>query len=129
MRGLLAVAGRFDDHGLFDRPALPAWHRGRMGLLGDGAHPLLPFIAQGAAQAIEDADVLAAHLDEPDGFARYEAVRRGHVDRVAAVARTGLRDHHLPDGPEQRDRDAVLAATGLSTFDWLYAGGPDRAVR
>ena len=129
VRGLLAVAGRFDHHGLFDRPALPAWHRGRVVLLGDAAHPLLPFIAQGAAQAIEDADVLAAHLDEPDGFARYEAVRRGHVDRVAAVARTGLRDHHLPDGPEQRDRDAVLAATGLSTFDWLYAGGPDRAVR
>ena len=129
VRGLLAVAGRFDHHGLFDRPALPAWQRGRVVLLGDAAHPMLPFIAQGAAQAIEDADVLAAHVHEPDGFARYEAVRREHVDRVGAVARAGLRDHHLPDGPEQRARDAGLATTGLSTFDWLYAGGPDRAVR
>ena len=129
VRGLLAVAGRFDHHGLFDRPALPAWQRGRVVLLGDAAHPMLPFIAQGAAQAIEDADVLAAHVHEPGGFTRYEAVRRAHVERVVAVARAGLHDHHLPDGPEQRARDRDLAATGLSTFDWLYAGGSDRAVR
>jgi salicylate hydroxylase len=129
VRGLLAVAGRFDHHGLFDRPALPSWHRGRVVLLGDAAHPMLPFIAQGAAQAIEDADVLAAHLGEPGGSARYEAARRGHVERVCAVARAGLRDHHLPDGPEQRARDAALAATDLSTFDWLYAAGHDAAAR
>jgi salicylate hydroxylase len=129
VRGLFAVAGRFDHHGLFDRPALPSWHRGRLAVLGDAAHPMLPFIAQGAAQAIEDAEVLAGHLHEPDGFARYAAARRTRVERVAAVARAGLHDHHLADGPEQRLRDSGLAATGLPELDWLYRGGSRREAR
>lgn len=129
VRGLFAVAGRFDQHGLFDRPALPSWHRGRIAVLGDAAHPMLPFIAQGAAQAIEDAEVLAEHIHEPDGFARYAAARRPRVERVAAVARAGLHDHHLADGPEQRLRDSHLAGTGLSSLDWLYQGGPRRAAK
>jgi salicylate hydroxylase len=129
LRGLLAVAGRLDEHGLFDRPPLPAWHHGRVVLLGDAAHPMLPFIAQGAAQAIEDADSLAAHIHESDGFLCYEAERRSRVERVSALARAGLHDHHLPDGPEQQLRDSRLAGTGLPDFDWLYAGHARRPVR
>jgi salicylate hydroxylase len=126
VRGLLAVAGRFDLHGLYDRPALPEWHRGRLVVLGDAAHPMLPFIAQGAAQAIEDAEALAANF--PD-FAAYTAVRRDRVLRVDAIARAGARDHHLPDGPEQRQRDRRLAAAAPEDMDWLYAGGSSTGTR
>jgi salicylate hydroxylase len=120
VRGLLAVAGRFDRHCLFDRPPLPSWQRGRIAVLGDAAHPMLPFVAQGAAQAIEDAGALARCVREPDGFARYEALRRERAGRVVALARAGLRDHHLPDGPEQRARDRALAGTSPAALDWLY---------
>jgi salicylate hydroxylase len=127
VRGLLAVAGRFDQHGLYDRPALPAYHRERLVLLGDAAHPMLPFIAQGAAQAIEDAQALAATF--PD-FGAYTAVRKDRVSRVDAVARAGAHDHHLPDGPEQRQRDRRLAGANAEDMGWLYdpaaavVGGP-----
>lgn len=129
VRGLFAVAGRFDHHGLFDRPALPAWQRGRVAVLGDAAHPMLPFAAQGAAQAIEDAEALARCVPEPDGFARYEVARRARAERVAALARDGLRDHHLADGAEQRLRDDRLARVGPADLDWLYQDGHRPAAR
>ncbi|MFI5664084.1 FAD-dependent monooxygenase [Streptomyces sp. NPDC051684] len=71
-----AVPGRW---ALYDRPPLPSWTRGRMTLLGDAAHPMFPFYGQGAAQALEDAAVLArcltAHEDAPAlALARYESV-------------------------------------------------------
>jgi len=121
VRGLIALATRLDHHGLFDRADLPAWHRGRVALLGDAAHPMLPFVAQGAAQAIEDADVLASVIGHPDAFARYEAARRSRVARLAELARAGATEHHLPDGPEQRDRDRRLAAAGPAPASWMYA--------
>ncbi|MFI5932233.1 FAD-dependent oxidoreductase [Actinoplanes sp. NPDC051494] len=111
VRGLLALAGPFDHHGLFDREDLPTWHRGRVVLLGDAAHPMLPFAAQGAAQAIEDAAALAAAVHRPDAFAHYEAVRRPAVARAVALSRAGATDHHLPDGPAQRRRDDLLRRT------------------
>ncbi|GAA2522561.1 hypothetical protein Ahu01nite_068880 [Winogradskya humida] len=107
VRGLIALADRFDHHGLFDRAPLPAWHRGRVVLVGDAAHPMLPFVAQGAAQAIEDAAVLAGN---PHDFARFEAERRPRVEPIAAAARDGAVEYHLPDGPAQRERDRRLAA-------------------
>jgi salicylate hydroxylase len=122
VRGLIARADRLERRLLFDCPAPGPWHRGRVVLLGDAAHPMLPFVAQGAAQAIEDAATLAGRIGEPDGLARYEADRRDRAERVAAAARAGAHDHHLPDGPAQRERDAHLAAAALSDLDWLYRG-------
>lgn len=125
VRGLFAPGDRLERYGLYDRPALPRWHRGRLVVLGDAAHPMLPFIAQGAAQAIEDAEALAATF--PD-FGAYTGVRRDRVSRVDAIARAGAHDHHRPDGPEQRERDRRLAAATPHDMDWLYAAGSPAGV-
>ncbi|GIF03417.1 FAD-dependent monooxygenase [Actinoplanes siamensis] len=123
VRELIRAAGPMRQWPLRDLPPLPSWHRGRMVLLGDAAHPILPFLAQGAAQAVEDAVTLARCADHPDPFARFEALRRHRVGRVYRMSRAGLRVHHLPDGPEQRIRDHALAAAPAGGHDWLY-GSP-----
>jgi salicylate hydroxylase len=113
---------------LFDRMPLPRWSFGRATLLGDACHPMLPFMAQGAAQAIEDAGALAACLanshsdDAPAALERYEKVRLPRVTAVQAMARANAGRFHLPDGPVQRARDEAMASSfGLSpAIDWLY---------
>lgn len=118
--GLLAAAACIEPHGLFDRAWAPHRYRGRVAVVGDAAHPMLPFLAQGAAMAIEDAVSVAASLRDTGGFAAYEARRRPRTDRLAAALRGSARTYHLPDGPRQRERDAALAAGGLDAHDWLY---------
>ena len=112
---------------LLDRPPMPEWSRGAVTLLGDACHPMLPFGAQGAAQAIEDALLLARCLadgrgDLPSALARYESTRRSRTTRVQAISQGNGHRFHLPDGPEQRSRDAALASSfGISPdIDWLY---------
>lgn len=90
--GLMRVAPA--DHlikwALFDRQELPGWRKGRVTLLGDAAHPMLPFLGLGAAMAIEDAMVLARALDKsPDaqGLDLYEHVRRPRVRTIADLSR------------------------------------------
>lgn len=99
---------------LYDRDPLPCWVDGRVALLGDACHPMLPYMAQGAAQSIEDAAVLARCLSEIDdpthALVRYEALRRGRTADVQTKARENGVMFHLPDGPEQQARDAALAA-------------------
>ncbi|MEV0719224.1 FAD-dependent monooxygenase [Asanoa sp. NPDC050611] len=111
---------------LFDREPIPRWSKGAVTLLGDACHPMLPYGAQGAAQAIEDAAVLAACLrddaDVPAALARYEALRHDRTARVQAISRGNATRFHLPDGPAQQARDAAIAASnGLTPdLDWLY---------
>ena len=112
---------------LFDRDPLERWAAGCIGLLGDAAHPMLPFFAQGAAQAIEDAAVLAACLRDTDAgsaaqaLRRYEALRRPRASQVQVMSRGREVRNHLADGPEQRKRDSEFA-TGdpLRQSAWLY---------
>ncbi len=112
---------------LYDRTPLARWHAGRIGLLGDAAHAMLPFFAQGAAQAIEDAVVLAACLrgvdaqGVPAALARYDAIRRPRASEVQRMSRGREIRNHLPDGPEQVARDRALAAGDpLQQSAWLY---------
>jgi 2-polyprenyl-6-methoxyphenol hydroxylase-like FAD-dependent oxidoreductase len=99
---------------VFVRQPLERWSNGRVALLGDAAHAMEPFQAQGAAQAVEDAYVLAACLadgaDDPVGaLSTYEAIRRGRAEELQASSHTAANVLYLPDGPEQRARDASYA--------------------
>ena len=107
---------------------LSRWSAGPIGLLGDAAHPVLPFLAQGAALAIEDAVTLAACMearpgDPPTAFLRYERLRRSRVARIQRLSRRFGWIYHL-HGPLRLARNVVLARrseeTALPRFDWLY---------
>ena len=113
---------------LHDRSELPRWTEGRVTLLGDACHPMLPMMAQGAAQSIEDGAALAALLktmpdDVPGALKRYEAVRKPRATRLQQASAANRTRFHLSDGPEQRERDAQMAANGdrsLANIGWLY---------
>ncbi len=124
---LLAAATETKRWALVDRTPLSRWTEGRVTLLGDAAHPMLPFFAQGAAQALEDAAVLADCLQGvtaaqvPQALQRYEARRRPRASQVQQMSRGREVCNHLPDGPEQVDRDAAFAqGDPLRQSAWLY---------
>lgn len=115
----------------------PAWSDGGVGVIGDAAHAMLPFQAQGAAMAIEDAAILAPLLmTEPDAASalqRYETMRRARVERVRKVTNSNGFAFHL-EWPFSLGRNAVLTAEGprghLRRLDWLYGfdAAPEPAV-
>jgi salicylate hydroxylase len=114
---------------LFDRTPLPRWSRGRVTLLGDACHAMLPFMAQGAAQAIEDGAALTACLlragpDVPEALRRYERLRIPRTSRLQAMSAANKTRFHLPDGPEQRVRDAEMATQttdfSFAAAAWIY---------
>ena len=129
-RALIASAPDWLRWPLFDRAPARRWTIPRVALLGDAAHPMLPFLAQGAAQAIEDAGALG------DAFARHGANvdaaladdQAARVARAAAVVMTSRRQgaiYHM-SGPMAVARDLVMGqmspARMLAKMDWLYAG-------
>ena len=102
---------------LYDREPLPAWTKGRLTLLGDAAHPMLPHLGQGANQAIEDGMALAVILsnsdnaDVPEALLAYEKLRRERVAEIQHGARiNGLRVDSMLDYADLEKRDAELAA-------------------
>ncbi|MBB6415438.1 FAD-dependent monooxygenase [Streptomyces sp. AK010] len=120
---------------LHDRPPLRTWSTDRITLLGDAAHPMLPFMAQGANQAIEDAMDLAACLADapagavPERLAHYEALRVPRTAEVQCGSRGNAGLLHLPDGPAQRRRDAQMAVhAALRDRAALYAHETGRSV-
>jgi salicylate hydroxylase len=128
---LVRAAGVIGRWALIDRPPLSRWSHGRVALLGDAAHPMFPFFAQGAAQAIEDAAVLAgclaAGLDEPaSALLRYQTLRLSRTSQVQKVSHGRSLINHLVDGPEQQQRDlAFAAADPLVDNGWIYSYDPD----
>ncbi len=128
VRGLIGAFPETFIWALHDRAPLPNWTKGRVTLLGDACHPMLPMAAQGAAQAIEDGAALASLLeampdDVPGALARYEAVRKPRATRLQELSAVNRTRFHLPDGPEQQKRDALMVTSGDRTFaalSWLY---------
>jgi salicylate hydroxylase len=133
-RTLIAAARNWHKWPLVDLAPLPNWTAGRVALIGDAAHPMLPFLAQGAAQAIEDAAMLGAMLSpnspiEPC-LAAYAAARRARANRVQAASRRQGQIYHL-GAPAAFFRDLALQSVSgqrlLGHYDWLYR--PRSAVK
>jgi salicylate hydroxylase len=121
-RGLIASAprGGLIKWGLFIRPSLDAWSRGRVALIGDAAHPVLPFLGLGAALAIEDGVVLArALVQAPSPPRAFAAFQRARWDRVEAVRRASIRQGEILQTGEP-DRPALAASPSQNTalFDY-----------
>lgn len=119
---------------LCEREPLPRWVEGSVALLGDAAHPMSPYLAQDAAQVIEDAAALARcvanHGDDLRAALRaYQDVRIGRAAEVLRRSRGRLDSNHLPDGPEQRARDDRFANQDpLRYNDWLYGHDAEHAA-
>jgi salicylate hydroxylase len=127
LRALFEAAQEWRRWPLYARPALSQWSRGRITLLGDAAHPMLPFLAQGAAQAIEDADALgracAPGVPLDAAFSAYEQARRTRATRVqTASRRQGVFLH--ASGLLATARNLAIVSLGgdrmLSRNAWLY---------
>ena len=101
---------------LYDRDPIPAWTSGRVSLLGDAAHPMLPYLGQGACQALEDGAVLANAMsdrrfasDPVAALAAYERTRRPRASQVVLTARARGVSNHLPSRWAAMRRDAAIA--------------------
>jgi salicylate hydroxylase len=137
LQQMVAAADGVSSWPLYDRDVATEWQAGRVCLIGDACHAMLPFQAQGAAQALEDAAVLGDELAgvESDGvsaaLSRFVQRRRPRAQRVLEASRGNGDLFHFPDGPEQQARDAELAE-GLGDFRaylWLWAAEPDGQLR
>ena len=113
-----------------DLPVLPRWSTGKMALLGDAAHATLPFLAQGAVMALEDAVVLSREVtkaDLPEAFTAYEQQRKPRTARVQEQSRGMSRIYHAA-GPLAfaRNMTLSLASPGfaLSRLEWIYRWAP-----
>ncbi len=124
---LLRVAPDWRKWPLFDCKPIASWVAGRVALMGDAAHPMLPFLAQGAAQAIEDAgalgEVLTCGQYIEESLCAYQEARRPRAARVQLESRRQAKIYHLA-GPAALLRDMALRALGpqkiLARYDWLY---------
>jgi len=114
--------------GLFHRPPLGRWTKGRVTLLGDAAHQLAPHHGQGANQSVEDAVVLAACLADAgssplaEALERYERLRRGRTRKVQYASISAADVLHLPDGDNADQRNARLGSLegALHHLGWIH---------
>jgi salicylate hydroxylase len=107
---------------VIDRPPIARWTFGRVTMLGDASHPMIPFMGQGGAQAIEDAAAITACLvrcgDDVDAALKlYETVRLPRASAVQTGSWNNKARYHMVDGPAQVERDALIAK-GMT--DWAY---------
>ncbi len=117
---------------LFDRPPSTQWIRGRMALVGDAAHPMLPTFAQGASQGLEDAWTVATLVDRADhvedGLRRYASLRQPRTRAIQQRAMQNARDFHHQPGLEQIRAYSTLFFGGRF-LPWLARGRLDEIYR
>ncbi len=125
---LLSIVTECSKWGLFTRPLTENWGRGRIQLIGDAAHAMLPNAGQGACQAFEDAYILARWLAaEGDPAAAFENFRRIRIPRVHAVQRLSManaRFKHMRDSTEQKTMIAAGQRSVHGNSDWVWAFDP-----
>lgn len=128
LQALIATANDWRCWSLYRMPPLERWSNGRATLLGDAAHPILPFLAQGAVLALEDAATLAAALadrrsDVEAALRNYEQARRPRARRVVEASQRNGRIYHMAGAAAlARNTTMRLAppARVMAGFDWLY---------
>ncbi|MCR9127653.1 MAG: FAD-dependent monooxygenase [Rhodobacteraceae bacterium] len=130
-RPLLDAVDEVHLWGLFRHPVAPRWYGNAVAIVGDAAHPTLPFLAQGANLALEDAWLLAASLararDREEGLLVYQTLRRARAARVIAAANANAWRYHLRNPLVRRAAHGALRLGGalapgaaVRQFDWLY---------
>jgi salicylate hydroxylase len=137
MQAMLAMMNLERRWPLADRDPIRHWHRGRVTLLGDAAHPTLQSLAQGACMAIEDGVCLAALIDRADGdyaqaFAQYESVRYVRTARLQLESRYMWGVYHAEDIARDVMHETFAGRTEDDIFRclaWLYDGFPIPAGR
>ncbi|KAF9880703.1 salicylate hydroxylase [Colletotrichum karsti] len=134
---LISCISRVQKWKLCTHPELETWTKGCVALLGDSCHPSLPYQAQGAAMAVEDGAVLGKLLGLlkasskgnpteliPEVLRLYESLRKSRTTVNVQGAKSNQKWYQIPDGPEQRARDAEMAgaklADGLSPTGWRW---------
>ncbi|MBN8186184.1 FAD-dependent monooxygenase [Salipiger thiooxidans] len=128
---MLASVERVGLWGLFRHPVARSWHGEGVALLGDAAHPTLPFMAQGANMALEDAWTLAACLsadaDQARALERYQSRRRNRCERIVSAANGNAWKYHLRNPLVRGVAHRGLGLAGrlmpqrmLRQFDWIY---------
>ncbi len=132
VRELIEKSDRYLKWALLDRDPLPRWTEGAVTLLGDAAHPMLPYLAQGACMAIEDGYALAASLarnpgDVRGGLKEYETARRARTARVQLLARARAVENHLDSPLAQVKRNIRYALQRFADpkkhtykIEWIY---------
>jgi salicylate hydroxylase len=132
---LIGAAETVSRWALHDRESIDRLSSGRVTVIGDAAHPMLPFQAQGANQAIEDAVVLAVCLADagPGGLSaalrRYERNRLPRTTRIQRQSRDNAKTFHLVDGDAQRRRDtSAQTSSGLDRHEWLFGYDAEEAT-
>ncbi|MBW4972234.1 FAD-dependent monooxygenase [Roseovarius mucosus] len=131
VQAMLSAVEEVHLWGLFRHPVAQVWQRDGLALLGDAAHPTLPFMAQGASMALEDAwvlvDALSAAEGLAEGLAAYQGRRDARVRRVVEAANRNAWKYHLSFPPLRWAAHTALRAGGafapermLRQFDWLY---------
>ena len=140
IRHLLGAIEQPFRWGLYGRPPTEVWGQGRITLLGDAVHPMVPFLAQGAAMAMEDGYVLAGVLDryrtDPvAGLRAYEEARRGRANRVQQGSLERAATVHEPDPVKRAERNRAYAELNrqdpektMHRAEWIYSYRPDDAI-
>jgi salicylate hydroxylase len=128
LRKLLGLVTECSKWGLFTRPLTQNWGRGRIQLVGDAAHAMLPNAGQGACQAFEDAYILARWLeacrDPAEAFANFRRVRIPRVQGVQRLSLSNARFKHMRDSAAQKKSIASGTASVHGNSDWVWGYDP-----
>ena len=132
LRRTLATATDWRRWALFEAPALPSTSAAPVTLIGDAAHPILPFLAQGGALALEDAVTLAAAIagcgtDVTTAFRAHEQARRRRTTAIAKAARRNGRIYHLGrwmGGARDLGLSVLPGHRIMAGYDWIYGWRP-----
>jgi salicylate hydroxylase len=130
LKKLLSLVTECSKWGLFTRPLTQNWGRGRIQLIGDAAHAMLPNAGQGACQAFEDAYILARWLDACDNpveaFANFRRIRIPRVHGVQRLSISNARFKHMRDATAQKESIAAGKGSVHGNSDWVWGYDPIR---